>query len=200
MQFETNTSEWMRLGSDGKLNINNTTGSVGALNVTGRIALTTGLFFSSNLTLEDRWEINGGSSTDLIFTRSSVAERMRLSSAGVLTISALGSGTVTATSGVLSAVSDMNLKIEDGFIDNALDKVLNLKPRYFYWKEESNLPTNIRQLGFYAQEVNAALGEETANTPKNKYDKWGVYDRGIIAMLTKAIQELNQKLIRNNIN
>jgi hypothetical protein len=108
---------------------------------------------------------------------------------GVTTIQTLGTGTVTASSGTLSATSDMNLKISDGYIDTALDKILKLVPRYFYWKEETGLPTDIRQLGFYAQEVNAALGEEAANTPKNENDKWGIYDRGIIAMLTKAIQE-----------
>ena len=94
----------------------------------------------------------------------------------------------------------MNLKIEDGYIDNALDKVLKLIPRYFYWKKETGLPTNVRQLGFYAQEVNSALGEESANAPKNENDTWGIYDRSMIAMLTKAIQELNEKLIKNNIN
>ena len=101
---------------------------------------------------------------------------------------ALGTGTVYSTGGALSVVSDMNLKIEDGYIDNALEKVLNLKPRYFHWKEESKLPTDLRQLGFYAQEVNLALGEEAANTPKeNEY--FGINDRAIIAFLTKAIQE-----------
>ncbi len=109
------------------------------------------------------------------------------------TFSSLGTGTVSATAGTLSTTSDMTLKIEDGYINNALEKVLNLKPRYFHWKEESGLPTDIRQLGFYAQEVNAALGEETANTPRNETDKWGIYDRGIVAFLTKALQELNQK-------
>ena len=102
----------------------------------------------------------------------------------------LGTGTVYSTSGILSVVSDMTLKIEDGFIDSALDKVLKLKPRYFHWKEESKLPTDLRQLGFYAQEVNEALGEEAANTPKeNEY--FGINDRAIIAFLTKAIQELS---------
>jgi len=126
--------------------------------------------------------------------QNTTSEVMRLQSGGVLKINNLGSGTVTATSGVLSAVSDMNLKIEDGFIDNALEKVLNLKPRYFLWKEESGLPTDLRQLGFYAQEVNEALGEEAANTPVNENDKWGIYDRAIIAMLTKAIQELKAEI------
>ena len=83
----------------------------------------------------------------------------------------------------------MNLKNEDGFINNALDKVMNLKPRYYHWKKESGLPTDLRQLGFYAQEVNQALGEEAANTPKTENDKWGIYDRGMIAFLTAAIQE-----------
>ena len=112
-----------------------------------------------------------------------------VASGGIVTISTIGTGTVTATSGVLSATSDMNLKISDGYIDTALDKILKLTPRYFYWKEETGLPTDLRQLGFYAQEVNEALGEEAANTPKKENDKWGIYDRAIIAMLTKAIQE-----------
>jgi hypothetical protein len=137
-----------------------------------------------------------GTSTSIIyrFDTYSVGNAFAISNAGVITIGQIGSGTVTATSGVLSAVSDMNLKIEDGFIDNALEKVMNLKPRYFHWKEESGLPTDLRQLGFYAQEVNQALGEEAANTPVNENDKWGIYDRAIIAMLTKAIQELKAEI------
>jgi hypothetical protein len=132
------------------------------------------------------------SSGYIIYDDTAGAYRMQVSSSGVVTINALGSGSVTATSGVLSAVSDMNLKIEDGFIDNALEKVLKLKPRYFLWKEETGLPTDLRQLGFYAQEVNEAIGEEGANTPKGENDKWGIYDRAIIAMLTKAMQEQNE--------
>ena len=141
----------------------------------------------------------GGSNTDLqieavggggfIALVTDSTTRVRINGTGTVFMSSLGSGAVTATSGVLSTTSDMNLKVEDGFIDNALEKVMNLTPRYFLWKEESGLPTDIRQLGFYAQEVNAALGEEAANTPKDENDKWGIYDKAIIAMLTKAIQE-----------
>jgi hypothetical protein len=117
-----------------------------------------------------------------------------LTGVGRLRVESLGTGAVSATGGILSTTSDMNLKVEDGFIDNALDKVLKLIPRYFLWKEESGLPTDLRQLGFYAQEVNEALGEEVANTPKDEDGKWGIYDRGMIAMLTKAIQEQNQTI------
>jgi hypothetical protein len=130
------------------------------------------------------WTINSGT----------LSEKMSVAGGGAVTINNLATGTVTSSSGTLSATSDMNLKISDGYIDNALDKIMNLKPRYFYWKEETGLPTNIRQLGFYAQEVNQSLGEEAANTPKNENDKWGIYDRSIIAMLTKAIQEQQSQI------
>ena len=144
---------------------------------------------------------NSGSSLILLSRASGeYTQAIVIASNNTVKINNLGSGTVSATSGVLSTSSDMNLKVEDGFINNALEKVLNLKPKYFHWKEESGLPTDIRQLGFYAQEVNEALGEEAASRPKDENDKWGIYDRSIIAMLTKAIQELNEKLIRNNIN
>ena len=113
---------------------------------------------------------------------------------GNANFTSLGTGTVTATAGTLSTVSDLNYKIEDGFIDSAIEKVLNLKPRYFYWNEKSGLPKDVRQLGFYAQEVNEALGEEAANKPKNENTPWGISDRSMIAYLTKAIQELKQEI------
>jgi hypothetical protein len=125
---------------------------------------------------------------------TTASNRMSINSTGVVTIANLGTGTVTSTAGVLSSVSDSAYKIEDGFIESAIEKVLNLKPRYFYWNEKSGLPTDKRQLGFYAQEVNQALGEEAANTPQNENTSWGITDRSMIAMLTKAIQELKQEI------
>jgi hypothetical protein len=126
---------------------------------------------------------------------------LRIESSSV-TFTSLGTGTVTATGGTLSTVSDSSFKIDDGFIDSALDKVLKLKPRYFYWNEKSGLPTDIRQLGFYAQEVNESIGEEAANTPADETIPWGITDRSIIAMLTKAIQELKTEIdsLKNQIN
>ena len=69
--------------TSGSVGIGNTNGTVGTLNVTGRIALTSSLFFSSNLTSEDRWEINVATpANDLYFSRSGLGERMRITSAG----------------------------------------------------------------------------------------------------------------------
>ena len=113
---------------------------------------------------------------------------LTISTSQTATFSSLGTGSVTASSGTLSTVSDSSYKIADGFIEDALPSVMNLKPRYFYWKDKSGLDTTIRQLGFYAQEVNSAIGEEAANTPKEN-SPWGINDRSVIAMLTKAIQE-----------
>lgn len=115
---------------------------------------------------------------------------MSISSVGVVKITNLGTGTVSATAGVLSTTSDARLKDDDGCINDALTKVLQLKPRYFKWKTDNSLglPSSVRQLGFFAQEVQSALGEEVVNTPAEG-GYYGIHDRSIIAMLVKAIQE-----------
>lgn len=154
-----------------------------------------------NITINGLLKIEGTSSFQIgtetnhpLFLITNNSTRMSIGSAGAVTINNLGTGTVTATAGVLSTVSDSSFKVHDGFIDSALEKVLNLKPRYFYWNEKSGLPTNVRQLGFYAQEVNQAIGEEAANTPADENTPWGITDRSIIAMLTKAIQEQQEQI------
>jgi hypothetical protein len=114
--------------------------------------------------------------------------RFELNDNGTLFLRQYSNGTLSISSGQVVSSSDKNLKIDDGGIENALEKILQLNPRYFYWKEESGIESKERQLGFYAQDVNNALGNEVANDNGNS--KWGIYDRGLIAMLTKAIQEL----------
>jgi hypothetical protein len=171
--FETANTERMRIDTNGCLNIG-TTGGFGKLDVGGQTS-------GSAQNICRLGNISGVNNGLLIQVNSS--------NNYIYNFGTLGTGTVVATANVLSATSDMNLKVEDGYIDNALEKVLKLKPRYFYWKEETGMPTDLRQLGFYAQEVNEAIGEEVANSPKNDNEKWGIYDRGMIAFLTAAIQE-----------
>jgi len=110
-------------------------------------------------------------------------------------LSDLGTGTVSSASGVLSASSDQNMKIADGCVGNALDKISALTPRYFYWKDEdgnSDIDKG-RQLGFFAQEVNKVV-PEAAPEPKDGQDGWGVLDRSIVATAVKAIQELSAQV------
>jgi hypothetical protein len=190
--FRTNATERMRITSGGNVEIN----SAGECRVYRADNARYGTIYCNNSAaiVEASTDPLRLSGPDRIEFYPGGTEKMRISSAGVVTITNLGTGTVTSTAGVLSAVSDSSLKVDDGFIDSAIEKVLSLKPRYFYWNEKSGLPTDIRQLGFYAQEVNEAIGEEAANTPRDKNIPWGITDRSIIAMLTKAIQELKQEI------
>jgi len=95
------------------------------------------------------------------------------------------SGTLSASSGIITASSDQRLKNEDGLVENGIEKINQLNPRYFYWKDQK-MGIN-RQIGFYAQEVNAVI-PEAAPIP-NDGEYWGLYDRGLIAVSIKAIQE-----------
>jgi hypothetical protein len=118
--------------------------------------------------------------------------RLVVGTGGAITITNLSAGgTVSAGAGTgtLTVSSDQNLKVADGFIENGLAKVDTLLPRYFYWKDEegnANLEEG-RQLGFYAQEVQAV-------SPEASPTGQGIYDRAIIAILVKAVQELKAEV------
>jgi hypothetical protein len=192
MSFATNGSERMRITSGGNVLIGTTTDFGEKFAVSGGRIYANGTGTSSGFTWNN-YNIHQDASTNLIY-RNGGTEIFRFANSGAATFTSLGTGTVTATAGTLSTVSDSSYKVDDGFIDSAIEKVLSLKPRYFYWNEKSGLPKDIRQLGFYAQEVNEALGEEAANKPKDKNTPWGISDRSMIAMLTKAIQEQQQQI------
>jgi hypothetical protein len=172
--FYTTDTQRMRISSGGDIGIGADSNSIVRLLTRGKDTGTTNYAFIAQ----------NSDTTNLFLVRND----------GAASFFSLGTGTVTATSGTLSTASDSSYKVDDGFIDNALEKVLELKPRYFYWNDKSGLPMDIRQLGFYAQEVNEALGEEAANTPIDETIPWGITDRSIIAMLTKAIQEQQEQI------
>jgi hypothetical protein len=209
-------TELMRIKSGGNVLIGTTTDNGAKLQVSGTVT-TTGDISLMNSTGDihlrmkdssgnaDRVLLRQATTNDIyigdidanngrVIIRTNANDVITIATSGATTFSSLGTGTVTATAGTLSTVSDSTYKVDDGFIDSAIEKVLNLKPRYFYWNDKSGLPKDIRQLGFYAQEVNEALGEEAANTPQDKNTPWGISDRSMIAMLTKAIQELKQEI------
>ena len=193
--FETNGgSERMRITSAGNVGIG-TSSPLQKLHVYNSASSSAAIFQGSSnsyIQLGVSSESYIGNVSGAMLFEAGGSERMRITSGGVVQISALTSnGTVSTQSsnGSLYVSSDANLKIEDGFVENGLEKVLALKPRYFYWKDKEAFSAD-RQLGFYAQEVNA-VSEETANTPPEGCG-WGIYDRGLVALLTAAIQEQNQ--------
>jgi hypothetical protein len=85
------------------------------------------------------------------------------------------------------SLSDANFKVEDGYIENGIDLVMKLKPRYYYWKNY-RIDNPERRAGFFAQEVHE-VSPESAIEPTSDASGWGVEDRGLIAILAKAIQE-----------
>jgi len=167
LQFVSNNSVKMTINSDGTIGVGNAGFSTQKFYITS-LGTTTA---TTALRIED-------GATNAIFN---------VRDDGSITVPKYANGTLSVLGTVIISTSDINLKNDDGAIVNAIDKVLKLNPRYFYWKEESEIKSDERQLGFYAQEVKEALGEEVANNNNNK--KWGIHDRGLIAMLTKAIQE-----------
>lgn len=95
-----------------------------------------------------------------------------------------------------SDVSDLRLKENIKIIDyNATEKLMQLVPKSYNMIKHPD----IKRSGFIAQEVQQVLpnfisGEETEN------DYLGIDYNGLLALTIKAIQELNEKLVRNNIN
>ena len=142
------------------------------------------------------------------------SETLRIESTGVFALGTLGAGGVvtfsnygvgTATfngSGVISSVSDETWKIKDGAPVDPNAMLNKLKPGYWYYNDEKkNTFGADRQLGFYAQNVNAAIGPEAAPEPETIVTKnddgtetnvtkpWGYYDRSVLAVTVMSLQK-----------
>jgi len=132
-----------------------------------------------------------------------VTERQRISSAGIVTMSAYGAGAATfSAAGVISSVSDETWKIKDGVPVNADSMLMKLEPGYWYYNDEKKeIFGTERQLGFYAQNVNAAIGPEAAPVPETTIEiandgseisttkPWGYYDRSVLAVVVISLQK-----------
>jgi len=94
-----------------------------------------------------------------------------------------GGNAVYENGGVLGVASDGRFKSHIADLDNGIEKILNLKPKYFI----DNRNSAFQQLGFYAQEVKSVINE--ASYPIGNTDYLGINDRAIIAVTVKAIQE-----------
>ena len=141
------------------------------------------------------YSISENSSGALLFNSSgSVSsfgtERMRIASGGTVTMSAYGAGTATfSAAGVISSVSDETWKIKDGVPVDTDAMIKKLEPGYWYYNEEkSEIFGKDRQLGFYAQNVNDAIGPEAAPEPEEG-KPWGYYDRSVLAVVVMSLQK-----------
>jgi hypothetical protein len=138
----------------------------------------------------------------LYFGVNGTNERMRISAAGIVTMSAYGAGAATFdASGVISSVSDETWKTKDGVPTNPNVMLQKLEPGYWFYNDEKKESfSKDRQLGFYAQNVREAIGEEAAPTPEEG-KPWGYYDRSVLAITVMSlknalntIEELKQRI------
>ena len=188
----------LTLDSSGNLGVG-TTSTTGKLNVAGNVAIADGGWFGFG----DANERIVGDNLGLLKFFTDGAERARIASTGIVTMSAYGAGAATfSAAGVISSVSDETWKIKDGIPVNP-DAMLNkLEPGYWYYNDEKKETFGAdRQLGFYAQNVNAAIGPEAAPTPETIITKnqdgsettvtkpWGYYDRSVLAITVMSLQK-----------
>jgi hypothetical protein len=129
--------------------------------------------------------------------------RMNIASTGIITMGAYGVGTATfSATGVISSVSDETWKIKDGVPADPDAMLKKLEPGYWYYNDEKKESYGSdRQLGFYAQNVNAAIGPEAAPEPTTSTNvdsdgnettttrPWGYYDRSVLAITVMSLQK-----------
>jgi hypothetical protein len=121
---------------------------------------------------------------------TSGTERARIASTGIVTMSAYGAGAATfSAAGVISSVSDETWKTKDGAPVDPDAMLKKLEPGYWYYNDEKKETFGAdRQLGFYAQNVNAAIGPEAAPEPEEG-KPWGYYDRSVLAVVVMSLQK-----------
>lgn len=107
----------------------------------------------------------------------------------IVTMGGYGAGAATfSAAGVISSVSDETWKTKDGVPTNPDAMLQKLEAGYWFYNEEkAPIFGKDRQLGFYAQNVHEAIGEEAAPTPEEG-KPWGYYDRSVLAIAVMSLK------------
>ncbi|ASD62624.1 tail fiber domain-containing protein [Bdellovibrio bacteriovorus] len=102
-----------------------------------------------------------------------------------MTLSAVGNLTTTGT---VNGASDIRLKKDIHVLNGSLDKILQLKPSSYHWKDPNADPR--LQMGFIAQELEKVYPHVV---DENKKGIKAVSYMNMIAPITSAVQELYHK-------
>ena len=203
------------LASQRKLTIDSSGNvGIGTTSATGKLEVVTGTTataFNSNNSSNSGYVVKFASaytaignnfSAPLVFLTGDT-ERARIDPSGIVTMNAYGAGAATfSAAGVISSVSDETWKIKDGVPVDPDSMLKKLEPGYWYYNDEKKEIFGVdRQLGFYAQNVNAAIGPEAAPQPEVVTTKapdgtdivtakpWGYYDRSVLAITVMSLQK-----------
>ena len=176
--FRSTGVDRLRILDNGNTLIGTTTDNGGKLQVNGGIYSygTNSTYLYTDQTSGVNWQLYANSSTCRFYNNAS---------GNVVSIA--------QATGIYTPTSDINRKKDFELSEIGLNAILGLKPTLFRMKEEND--TN-KHLGFIAQQVKEFIPQAYVE----EKDFIGLSDRPIIAALVKAIQELNDKLVKNNIN
>lgn len=105
-----------------------------------------------------------------------------------------GSIQINTTNTVYNTTSDYRLKEDDKKIENSLERIMNLKPKNYKWKN-----SNTRSDGFYAHEVtdicpDAVTGEYNEVDKDNNPVYQQIDYSKLVPLLTASIQELKKEI------
>jgi len=153
--------------------------------------------------LDSTYNSNGSYIKFRTKTSATPFDAMTIKGDGTVTMSLYGAGAATfSAAGVISSVSDETWKIKDGVPVNPDAMLKKLEPGYWYYNDEKRKTFGKdRQLGFYAQNVNAAIGPEAAPEPESYLSQdedgkeititkpWGYYDRSVLAVTVMSLQK-----------
>ena len=136
----------------------------------------------------------GNDRTSIVFASSSDAQipfALYSTGAGAYRFYVGAGGTISATSIVISAISDQRLKENIRDIDTGLLTIMALKPRRFDWKEGKGQDKK-NVAGFIAQEFEDVFPEcvSTAKAGEDGIEYKNINHETLIPTLVKAIQEL----------
>lgn len=123
-------------------------------------------------------EMEGGQIDFLTKSGGSVSAKMTLSAVGNLT-----------TAGTVNGASDIRLKKDIHVLDGSLDKILQLKPSSYHWKDPNADPR--LQMGFIAQDLEKVYPNVVDENKKTGIK--AVSYINMIAPITSAVQELYHK-------
>jgi hypothetical protein len=113
------------------------------------------------------------------------------SDTGTVYISTLGTGTVMATSGVLSSVSDERKKKIKGNFIRSIDAIMPIQPIIYNWNKISGLDTTVTMAGFSAQNVQKSI-PEAVSQDRNGF--LSLSDRALLATAINAIREQQSEI------
>jgi hypothetical protein len=186
LTFIVGAAERMRITSGGNVLIGTTTDSGYKLQITGTVYSSGTITSNSNIITNNsfQWPITSGGNFQMY--PSGTTLYVYNSNVGNI-------GAFNGTTGVYTPLSNINKKkdFEQSYL--GLNAILGLNPTLYRMKDEDN--TN-KHLGFIAQEVKEFIPQAFVESG----DFIGLDYQAITSVLVKAIQELNEKLIKNNIN